>query len=551
MPTIRQYDPTIPDVRPTETGIDATLQAARRGGAFFNQAAEARRTVGDQQGRMFSSAFEAAGNVAVDYAQHQEISHGAAAFAGLNDALTQQWNDKVKNADPNDPNVAAQFREQVLEPQLEKFGQSFLTEGGQKWAEARVDALRNHMFEKTAADMSSLAKQAVDVNVHTTANSLSNTANLDPTSVPHLLDSADALVGGIVDSSPNIKGVVASGAKLELTQKMKEAIVKSGAVGAIQNAKDPEAEARKWGEKYPEFINGAELKTLGTLAKSQMKANMLTDRQLQLYEKQQQADAAHKELSKTWTDSVTFDDNGKATVKPDFYKKVMDTETKYPGAATERARSMINWGQSEQREKRETIITDKTTQAALYDGLFNTDKPTSDVDILKASAEHKLDAHDTSVLLNLSKAMEEQPLKGPLYQGTMTAVKNVFGDSELGHERYATFLQKFIPEYLKQQRAGTLPSNALSLDDPKSLISQSMEGLKLTPQQKMMGAIFKRIGGGGDITPDMLGALQGEQPKQKPTITLPALKDRVVGEIYRTNSGNRKWTGTGWVLPEQ
>src|SRR6185437_6196173 len=106
------------------------------------QAAEARRTVGDQEGRMFGSAVEAAGNVAVDYAQHQEISHGAAAYAGLNDALTQTWNDTVKTADPNDPNVAAKFREQVLEPQLEKFGQSFLTEGGQKWAEARVDALR-------------------------------------------------------------------------------------------------------------------------------------------------------------------------------------------------------------------------------------------------------------------------------------------------------------------------------------------------------------------------------------------------------------------------
>lgn len=272
MPVIRQPDFAIPDIRPTETGIDATVQVARRAGAFFNQAAEARRTVGDLQGRMFSSAVEAAGNVAVDYAQHQEISHGAAAYAGLNDALTQQWNDKVKNADPNDPNVASQFREQVLEPQLEKFGQSFLTEGGQKWAEARVDALRNHMFEKTAADMSSLAREALNVNVERTRNGLSNTAMTDSTAVPHLLDSADAIVGGIVDSSPNIKGTAAQGAKLELTQKIKEQIVKAGAIGAIQRAADPEAEAAKWGAKYPEYINGAELKMLSANARQQKSA---------------------------------------------------------------------------------------------------------------------------------------------------------------------------------------------------------------------------------------------------------------------------------------
>lgn len=295
MPNIRSYDaPQGLSLQPDERGVDATLQVARRAGAFFNEAADATRTVGDMEGRMANSSIRDAGAVAVDYAQHQEISHGAAAYASLNDKLTQAWNDTAKSADPNDPTVAQKFREGVLEPALQKYQEGFLTEGGQKFAEGRIDSLRNHMFEKTAADMGTLAKDAVAVNVRTTANSLSNTAMSDPSAVPHLLDSADALVGGMVDSSPNLKGVDAAGARMQLTEKMKENIVKAGAIGAIAKAGDPEGEAKKWGEKYPQYINGDELKALSGNARQQIRADRM-DRaysdHLQKQVQQDQSDA--------------------------------------------------------------------------------------------------------------------------------------------------------------------------------------------------------------------------------------------------------------------
>jgi hypothetical protein len=546
MPQIKQFEAPALGLQPTEIGVEATAQAANRIGRFYNQVAGAKKEVGDEAARGFSSAIKDAGQVAVEYAEHKEISHGAATFAQLNDNLTNVWNDTAKKADPNDPTVAEKFNEGVLEPALEQYRKGFLTEGGQKFAEARIEALRNHMFTKTAADMSSLAADAVSVNMKQTANSLSNTAMQDPSSVPHLLDSTDALVGGMVDSSPNIKGTAASKAKLELTQKMKESIVKAGVIGTI----DKTGTIPKWAyeDRFSGYIDGAEIKQFEKYAQAQQRANLLTQKQLVQFQKQEQADSAHSSLSKNFTDSVSFDENGKVTIKPQFFKNVMEIEKQYPGAATERAKAMINWGQSEQREKRETIITDKATHASLYDGLFRTDNPTSDVDILKAAADKKLDAHDTSVLMNLSKALEEQPLKGPLYQGTMAAVKNIFGDSDLGHERYATFLQNFIPEYLKQQRAGTVPANALDIRDPKSLISQSMAGLTLTPQEKMMGQIMKRIGGGGEISGNMMEMLQ-TKPVKTESIKLPPLNQRTVGEIYRTPNGNKKWTGTGWANP--
>lgn len=294
MPQIRQFDAPPLSLQPSETGVEATAQAGNRIGRFFNQVAAATTEVGNQIKRTISGSIEAASNVAYQYVEHREISQGAAAFAQLNDNLTQQWNDTAKNADPNDPATAAKFREQVLEPALDKYRQSFLTEGGQKFAEGRIDSLRNHMFEKTSADMSSLAKDAVAVNVRQTANSLSNTAMTDPSSVPHLLENADSLVGGMVGSAPNLKGADAARARMELTQKMKEGVVKSGAIGAIMQAANPEAEAAKWGAKYPEYISGDELKMLAANARQQIRARRVDDsyaEHLQTKEQQRVSDA--------------------------------------------------------------------------------------------------------------------------------------------------------------------------------------------------------------------------------------------------------------------
>lgn len=291
MPQIKEYTNAIEGLRPTEAGVDARLQNARRSGAFFNQVADSTASTLEQAGRGFNSAIRYAGEQAVAYAEHREISQGAAAYAGLNDRLTAQWNDATKDVDPNDPTVAQKFREGVLEPELEKYGQSFLTEGGQKYAEARVASLRNHFFEKTSADMSSLAADAVVVNVRQTTNGFSNTAMRDPSSVPHLLDGIDATIDGLISSSPNLKGAAASKARITLAEKMREDIVSAGAIGAIQSSSNPEATAKAWGEKYPQYINGATLKQLEGNARQQIRADRI-DATYQEHQAEKQAQKA-------------------------------------------------------------------------------------------------------------------------------------------------------------------------------------------------------------------------------------------------------------------
>jgi hypothetical protein len=253
---------------PTDRGVSAFEAAARRSAAFYNQAAEA---VNDT-GRRIASTITDVGDIAVKSADHFEISRGAANFAKLQADLTEKWNETAKSANPNDPTVAAKFRDDVVAPELEKFQSGFNTERSQQFAESKVESLRTHMFEKTAADMSTLAGIAVRKNISDSTTAMSNTALLDPSSVPNLLKNVDHSIAAVVGSSPTLSPVDAARATGELSDATKKAIVHSGAIGAIQKSGNPEATAEAWVKKYPDIISGDDAKTLAANARQQIRA---------------------------------------------------------------------------------------------------------------------------------------------------------------------------------------------------------------------------------------------------------------------------------------
>jgi hypothetical protein len=253
---------------PTDRGTSAFEGAARRTAAFYNAAGEA---INDT-GRRVASTITDAGGVIVKAVDHAEISHGAATFASLQADLTSKWNDTAKNSDPNDPGVAAKFREEVVEPALDTFKSNFNTERSQQFAEAKVESLRTHMFEKTAADQSTLAGIAVRKNINDSTTAMSNTAMLDPSSVPNLLKNVDHTIAEVVGSSPTLSATDAARATGELSDATKKAIVHAGAIGAIQKSDNPEATADAWIKKYPDVISGADAKTLAANARQQIRA---------------------------------------------------------------------------------------------------------------------------------------------------------------------------------------------------------------------------------------------------------------------------------------
>lgn len=274
-------------LRPTEIGIEATAAAARRINTPFNQVAGALSGLGAEtaalgnkearaiaaEGSAISGGIEAAGGLALKYQEHRELTQGTAALAGFLDAKTKQWDDAVKSADPNDTTIAQNFRD-GLETDFEKFRDGFLTEKGQQWADAHIASARQHFYQKTGSDMAALAGAALKNNVQSTADNFSNTAMRSPDfhTVDYLLGTVDSTVGGLVGSSPNIKGTDAAKTSLQLSDDLKRHIVKSGAVGAIQKSSDPVATAKAWGEKYPDLLSADDLNKLSKAADSQVRA---------------------------------------------------------------------------------------------------------------------------------------------------------------------------------------------------------------------------------------------------------------------------------------
>jgi hypothetical protein len=522
MANIPQYDAPNLALRPSETGVEAVAGTARRVGMFYNQqssaeetlARETERLAGQTQqlgretgefgsekgaaltsvGRAVGSGVEAVGDAAVKYLDHQQISKGSADFTQLMLGATKQWNDTVKNADPNDPTVGPKFMA-ALNSQLDSFKQNggFVTDNGQQWAEAHIDALRQHMAEKTQGDMSSLAGEAAVVNHQQTINQLSATVHSDPSSIDFALATLKSSSEGVISTSPNLTGAEAGKVRMELQQHGAEAIVKSAAVGYIEKT----GNMPDWitDPKYAPYVNGAELKMLESAAQTETKKNALVDKQTALAQRQLGDLNVHQGATKVISDNVTFDpQTHEPIISPKFFQQALDIARKNPDApsAAETVRTMFSWGESQQN-KEAKAVDDPATRQALTDKLFDPSKPTTVLDLMKARADGKLSDHSFSAMKETVEALQNEPLKGEIWKTTIAAVKDRLIDplqikDTVGSANYASFMQDFIPQYLAKQRTGTLQPNALNLNDPNSMISQSLQPYKSSMQDKLKAA---------------------------------------------------------------
>lgn len=493
MPNIRQFDTPALGLRPSEVGVDATAQAARRIGAFSNQLASDTGQLGAFEGDELrnvgaraGSAVAAAGDAAVDYMDHREISAGAAKGTELMANLTQQWNKTISDpkVDPNDPSIAKRFLTEQLEPALDQFQQGFTTEKSQQFAEQFVNRFRQHMFEKTSADMSTMAGIAAKANAETTINSLSSMVANDPSSLDAALATAEHAIGAKVESSPTLSPEDSMRVRTEVGLKAKESIVKSAIVGMIQ--KNPNIDLSGIQKKYGEYINGAEMKMFQKSAQVQARADLAAQKQVAILKRQMADQNMHAGLNKVISDNVSIDPrSGRPVINPNIYQKTLDLARRYPDApsAAGTVRTMLTWAQAEQnRENRPT--DDPQVVRDLSDRMFSADNPTTTIDLMKAHAAGQMSDHTFTEMNGLVKELAQTPLKGPIYQDTMKAVhstlnlvgQNGFADLKdpIGERNYAKFVQTFIPQYLSKYRAGTLEPNALDVNDPNSFISKAM-----------------------------------------------------------------------------
>lgn len=490
MPNIRTFETPALDIRPTEVGVEATAAAARRGGTFFNQAAAAMTSIGQRAG----SAIQEAGNAAVKYLQHREISAGAAHFAQMQDSYISAWNDTLKNPnfDPNDPTVAANFRA-GMQPNIDQWKDSFITEGGRHWAETHANSFREHMFAKTSADMSRAAGAAFVTNHEKEVSAASNAVFKDPTSLDLMINQLRSSREGKLATSPNLSGDVAVRLRSDLENKDTAAVVDSTIRGAIRSGIE-EGTWRKIAEKYPQYVDADAVAKYEREERAFRRREFLEKKQAEDYERAQKVRNGRDALSKLQSDSLTWDENGKPIVKPNIFQDAHDIgEANGTHEVIDHARQLQDYAARAQREKREAVVTNEAVRTELYNGLFDPDHPTTEVDIYKNARE--LSDRDIRDLVNLRKALEEAPLKGPRYTETMHAARSMLGVDLVidGHQRYANFINEFIPQYLRltpEQRVG-----ALDTRDPNSLISKVIKSYEPTEQDRINGWFRKKTQG--------------------------------------------------------
>lgn len=496
------------NITPTDRATESRVQQARRQGAAFNQVAESVRDTGHRLAQQAGGAIRDAGDAAVAYQDHREISQGAAVGAMLFNSLTNDKDNLVKGIDTNDPGYSTKvaaalddWRTNTLEPKLDDFRKGFTTQKSQQWAEHFIDTTRQHMFLSTAADISTAAGIGVQNNAKQVLTTASNTVVSDPSAVRTQLDLWDHTIDGMVDSS-SLKGTDALKSKTSMKEEGHRKIVQDAATSAILKSKDKEATAQEWINTWPQYINGDEALKLGKAAKAAAKTDALTDHQTQVYARQAADDAAKKQSAKVMQDNMEIDGaTGRVTLKPNFFKDAFNITVRNPDApnAADTARALINWGQHQQQQRRETIVTDTDTMSELYTGIFSATKPTTAVDILNAETTGKLDRYDAQNLLKLQKEVEDRPLTGAVWRDTIDAVKGMLGTDPIGHGKFGQFVSAFIPEYQKMARAGTLPPDALDLRNPDSMISKALAPYRRDAAQMFMDRVSHGMISPGDV----------------------------------------------------
>lgn len=331
MPNIIEYNAGAGALTPDDRGIQANVQAGRRLGSFYHQLGEDIGGTTAQLGAQYQQQIT-----------RHEISAGSAAYANLFDQQNQVWSQAAANADPNDIHLADRYRQEQLEPALQKFQEQFTTKEGKDWAEQQVAHMRQHFFEKTAADQSTLAGDAVVQNLMVLKDRASNITMNDPTSFDAVAGLIDNSVEAQVKSHPNLTPDTASKMRLDLTQQFKAEAARSAVIGAIQ--KDPTAgRALLASGKFNDYLSGNETKTLDSYADSQQRAAAAQQRAAEAEQtRQEKADFNQRATQLTAT---TIAPDGSLTVPPDYFKNVANLSL-HKGAEPGQIRAMIDYGQS-------------------------------------------------------------------------------------------------------------------------------------------------------------------------------------------------------------
>lgn len=349
------------------------------------------------------------GQVGADIDRHNTaawIGHGAATYSSLYGDLTQQWNELAAKSDPNDTSIAQGFKEKVLGPSIENFQKGFegAPDDAQKWALTRADEMRQHFFTKMTADMGTRAGAAVHQNLVNKERIDSITAQNDPSSLSHIVDTINADVGAMIASTPNLTAAQAAHVQGEIVPKMTQRIAQSAFDGMAQ--RDPAAalSALDHGDfnKYADAVTQAQWRKY---AEAQQKVQAADQRRERLEAAQQLKEDSAARSEEYRTKMYDVNTGRILRVQPRLNQQIVQDMNN--GLLTRAdGTSLIRWNQQQyEAQVREDKISaegpparnDEKVLADLRQRVGDPDKPTTRQEVGDAMAAGKLttkDAHD-------------------------------------------------------------------------------------------------------------------------------------------------------------
>lgn len=292
---IRTYTNPIDGLTPTDKGISSSVDLGRHVERAYALA-----------GSSIGNAVAGAGQVYDKIKTQQDISTGLAQKAQILDNLTTASDVAMNNADPNDHTAAEKWRSEQMEPLLDGWVSGFSTQESRLWATEQAGAIRQHLYEKTAADQTRNAGIAAVQNTHDTLRGLSNTALQDPSARDMALRSWDDGIEAQIKSNPFITPQQAAAMRGELRDAGRKEIAQSAFKGSALT--NPTAAMQDLQDgKYNGVMDGTDQVQAFGFA-MQIHHERLAD--------QRSAEAMSKEQAKVQNDALLAGEYGKM-FKPD------------------------------------------------------------------------------------------------------------------------------------------------------------------------------------------------------------------------------------------
>lgn len=336
------------------------------------------------------------------YQQHYEDSEAAkqaADFATTHADLTNKWEKTVQEADPNDPEVAKNFMDNVVSPALEALGDGAKTRNGKLTYEKMKASVASSFNVKTAADQANLTGVAEVNNFLTTKNLVTSSIKTDPHSFESGSILADTALGAIQRKVPPDKFFAL---KRDMYKGMAGAVI----TGLADKGAFDEADKKLASGDLDQYLDAADKETLSSGVQSARKAAQADALAAEAAQRRKETAASNKVANDLLDTAVKAD--GSYKIDPGFNMGVHNFAS-MPGATPGEVSALINFSRTIAEDEARGIKT--KTDPFTYEDFRGRLATLTQAEVAQARADRHLSDNDFTFFRSTINELAADPQK--------------------------------------------------------------------------------------------------------------------------------------------